>query len=207
MFAPVVRSIVFRKTAYHVACLVARRAGHDRFTRPQKSEKANPVSGKRLSSRFFNSDSDYIRERNKGNALTSFVVLETSAAVDGAIVSRLERDLGGRSALGANRIKHLAVTATSGLATRAAIFAADGFILEPLLSIELLLAGRKDEILTAILAYQCLVFEHLDFFPFSVHEISDIRVPADLVFAPTPANWKGRYPAMCLSLLPLSKCN
>lgn len=171
-----------------------------------KNRKRRFLAERRLSSRFFNSDSDYIRERNKGNALATFVVLETSAAVDGAIVSRLERDLGGRSALGANRIKHFAVTATSGLAARAAIFATDGFVLEPLLCIELLLAGRKDEILTAILAYQCLVFEHLDFFPFSVHEISDIRVPADLVFAPTPANWKGRYPAMCLSLLPLSKC-
>jgi hypothetical protein len=157
-----------------------------------KNRKRRFLAEKRLSSRFFNSDSDYIRERNKVNALATFVVLETSAAVDGAIVSRLERDLGGRSALGANRIKHFAVTATSGLAARAALFATDGFVLETLLSIELLLAGRKDEILTAILAYQCLVFEHLDFFPFSVHEISDIRVPADLVFAPTPADWKGR---------------
>ena len=153
-----------------------------------------------------NSDSDYIRERNKGNALATFVVLETSAAVNGAIVSRLERDLGGRPALRADRIEHLAIAAARGLAAGAAVFAADRLILEPFLRVKLLLADRKDEFLTAILAYQCLVFEHLDFFPFSVHEISDIRVPADLVFAPTPANWKCRYPAMCLSLLPLSNC-
>ena len=152
-----------------------------------------------------NSDSDYIRERNKGNSLT-LVVLEAVAAVDGAVVSRLERDLGGCPALRADRVKHLAVVAARGFAACAAVLAANGFVLESLLRVKLLLAGRKDKFLTTILAYQCLVLEHFRFFPFSVDENSDIRVPADLVFAPTPANWKCRYPAMCLSLLPLSKC-
>jgi hypothetical protein len=116
----------------------------------------------------------------------------------------LERDFGGRTAICADRVIHFAIGVAGRFTVRAALFATDGLVLEPLLSIELLLAGRKDKLFTAILAYQCLVFEHLDFFPFSVHDFFDTRAPADLVFAPTPANWKGRYPAECLSLLLLS---
>ena len=134
------------------------------------------------------------------------MVLEAVAAIDGTVVSGLERDLGGRPALRADRVKHLAFAAARGLAAGAAVFAADRLVLEPFLRVKLLLAGRKDEILTAILAYQCFVLEHLAFSPFRFVKFFDIRVPADLVFAPTPANWKCRYPAMCLSLLPLSKC-
>ena len=100
------------------------------------------------------------------------MILETSAAVDGAVVSRLERDFGGRPALCADRVKHFAIGVTGGFAAGAALFATDGFVLETLLSLKLLLAGRKDEFFTAILAYQCLVFEHLDFFPFSVQKFS-----------------------------------
>ena len=170
-----------------------------------KIGKGVSFSGKRLSGRFVNSDSDYIRERNKGNAL-ALVVLEAVAAVDGTVVSGLERDLGGRPALRADRVKHLTVVAACGFAACAAVLAANGFVLESLLRVKLLLAGRKDEFLTAILAYQCFVLEHLDFSPFRFVKFFDTRVPADLVFAPTPANWKCRYPAMCLSLLPLSKC-
>ena len=170
-----------------------------------KIGKGVSFSGKRLSGRFVNSDSDYIRERNKGNSL-ALVVLEAVAAVDGTVISGLERDLGGRPALRADRIEHLAVVAACGLAAGAAVFAADRLVLEPFLRVKLLLAGRKDEFLTAILAYQCFVLEHLDFSPFRFVKFFDTRVPADLVFAPTPANWKCRYPAMCLSLLPLSKC-
>ena len=170
-----------------------------------KIGKGASFSGKRLSGRFVNSDSDYIRERNKGNAL-ALVVLEAVAAVDGTVVSGLERDLGWRPALRADRIEHLAIAAARGLSAGSAVFAADRLILEPFLRVKLLLAGRKDEFLTAILAYQCFVLEHLDFSPFRFVKFFDIRVPADLVFAPTPANWKCRYPAMCLSLLPLSKC-
>ena len=99
-----------------------------------------------------NSDSDYIRERNKGNSLT-LVVLEAVAAVDGAVVSRLEWDLGGCPALRADHVKHLAVVAARGLTACAAVLAANGFVLESLLRVKLLLAGRKDEFFTAILAY------------------------------------------------------
>ena len=98
------------------------------------------------------------------------MVLEAIAAVDGAVVSRLERDLGGCPALRADRVKHLTVIAAGGLTACTAVLAANGFVLESLLRVKLLLAGRKDEFLTAILAYQCLVFEHVDFSP-SVIEI------------------------------------
>ena len=134
------------------------------------------------------------------------MVLEAVAAIDGTVVSGLERDLGGCPALRADRIEHFAIVATRGFTAGTAVFAADRLVLEPFLRVKLLLAGRKDEFLTAILAYQCFVLEHLDFSPFRFVKIFDTRVPADLVFAPTPANWKCRYPAICLSLLPLSKC-
>jgi hypothetical protein len=98
------------------------------------------------------------------------VILETSAAINGAVVSRLKRDFGGRTAVGADGVVHLAIGVAGCLARGPALFATDGFVLETLLSIEFLLAGCKDEFLTAILADQCLVFEHLAFFPFSVLE-------------------------------------
>ena len=98
------------------------------------------------------------------------MILETSAAVNGAVVSRLERDFRGCTTLGADGIVHLAIGIARSFTSSPALFATDGFVLETLLSIEFLLAGCKDEFLTAILAYQCLVFEHLDFFPFSVHD-------------------------------------
>ena len=106
------------------------------------------------------------------------MVLEAIAAVDGAVVFRLERDLGGRPPHRADRVKHLTVVAAGGLAACAAVLAANGFVLESLLRVKLLLADRKDEILTAILAYQCLVLEHFRFFPFSVDEnmISECRL-------------------------------
>ena len=129
---------------------------------PQKSEKALPFQGNASQVVFANSDSDYIRERNKGNAL-ALVVLEAVAAIHGTVVSGLERDLGGRPALRADRVEHLAIIAARGLAAGAAVFAADRLILEPFLRVKLLLAGRKDEFLTAILAYQCFVLEHLAF--------------------------------------------
>ena len=99
------------------------------------------------------------------------MVLEAIAAIHGTVVSGLEWDLGWRPAFRADRIEHLAIIAARGLAAGTAVFAADRLVLEPFLRVKLLLAGRKDEFLTAILAYQCFVLEHLDFFPFSVREI------------------------------------
>jgi hypothetical protein len=94
------------------------------------------------------------------------VVLEAVAAVDGTVVSGLERDFCWRPAFRADSIKHFALVATRGFAAGTAVFAADRLVLEPFLRVKLLLAGRKDEFLTAILAHQCFVLEHLDFSPF-----------------------------------------
>jgi hypothetical protein len=170
-----------------------RQAAPGGAVRAQKIGKGASFSGERLSGRFVNSDSDYIRLRNKGNTSTRLHLLEAGAAVDGAVVTGLERDLGGRAALCADRVIHFAIAGAGGLTVCAAVLAADGLVLEAFFRIKLLFAGRKNEFLTAILAYQCFVLEHLDFFPFSVQDIFDIRVPADLVFAPTHANWKCRY--------------
>ena len=91
------------------------------------------------------------------------MVLEAVAAVDGTVVSGLERDLGGCPALRADSIEHFAVVAARGFAASTAVLAADRLVLEPFLRVKLLLAGCKDEFLTAILAYQCFVLEHLAF--------------------------------------------
>mgnify|MGYP000852367638 CR=1 FL=1 len=88
------------------------------------------------------------------------MVLEASAAIDRAVVLRNERDLGGSTALGANGIVHLALTAALGFTVVPARLAADGLVLETLLSVEFLLASGKNELSAAILAYQSLVFEH-----------------------------------------------
>ena len=101
------------------------------------------------------------RAEQKGIELVVLVVLEASAAVDGAVVPRLERDLGGCAAVCANCIVHFALGAPGVLPVGTARFAAYGLILEALLRVELLLAGCEHEFRSTILAYQCLVFEHV----------------------------------------------
>ena len=91
------------------------------------------------------------------------MLLEAGAAVDGTVIAGLERDLGGCAAICADCVKHLTLTVAGGLAVVSAFLAANGLILEALLRVELLLACGENEFLAAILAYQCLVFEHVCF--------------------------------------------
>ena len=103
------------------------------------------------------------QRETKGRELVALMLLEAGAAVDGPVVTGLERNLGGGTAVCAHGVKHFALAIAGGLPGSSAVLAADGLILEALLSVELLLASRKDEFLTAILTNQCLVFEHLCF--------------------------------------------
>ncbi|MPN29480.1 hypothetical protein SDC9_176933 [bioreactor metagenome] len=118
--------------------------------------------------------------------------LEASTAVDRPIILGNERDLGGRSALGTNGIVHFALAAALGFTGVPACLAADGLVLETLLSVEFLLTGSKNELSAAILAYQSLVFEHGEKSPCkNIFRLSHLS--ADLVFAPTLAAGKVRY--------------
>jgi hypothetical protein len=56
-----------------------------------------------------------------------------------------------------------------------------------------LFAGCEDEILTAVLAFECFVFERHYPNPLTLFEIKGLCL-ADLVFYPTLACWKVRYP-------------
>ena len=95
------------------------------------------------------------------------VVSEAVTAHDRTVGAGLEGNLTGLSTLCANRIVHFALAGAGAvLPVGTAILAADGFILEALLRVEFLLARREYELRTAILAYQCLVFEHCVFSPF-----------------------------------------
>jgi len=77
---------------------------------------------------------------------------EALAAVDGAVALRLERHAGLTAAVGADSREVLAGTAGSVLPRIAAGFAALGLVLEPALSVELLLAGGEHELVPAFLA-------------------------------------------------------
>ena len=90
-------------------------------------------------------------------------VLEALAAVYGAIVVRLERNLALLATVSAGSVKHLAgrsLTALS-LAGVAAITASLGLVGEALLGVELLLAGGENEFASAILADNGLVSVHV----------------------------------------------
>jgi len=91
--------------------------------------------------------------------------LEAGAAVDGPVVLGNERDLGGRAALCADRIIHLTIVRALALAGVPARFATDRLILEAFLGIEFLFACGENEFRAAILAYQCLVLEHVSDIP------------------------------------------
>lgn len=96
--------------------------------------------------------------------------LEARAAVDGPVILRNERDLGGCTTLRANCIVHFTFAVALILSGVAAVPAAYGFILETLLRVEFLLAGCENERRSAVFAYQFFVLEHdvipsaLDFF-------------------------------------------
>jgi len=86
---------------------------------------------------------------------------ETSAAVNGAVFAGLEGNLRCRSALGADGVELLALSAAGVLPLVAASLATLGFIGETLFGIELLLARCESEFAVAILANECSVFEHV----------------------------------------------
>jgi hypothetical protein len=90
-------------------------------------------------------------------------VLEALAAVDGTIVVGLEGNLALLATVSAYSVEHLASgsLATACLARLTALTASLGLIGEALLSVEFLLAGRENELLSAILADQCLVSVHV----------------------------------------------
>ena len=84
------------------------------------------------------------------------------AAVYGTILSRLEGNLSGLSAFGADGIMHLARTAgsTAGFTGLTASLAAGGLILESLFGIEFLFTGSENELSATVFAYQRFVFVH-----------------------------------------------
>ena len=90
-------------------------------------------------------------------------VLEALAAVNGAIVVRLEGNLALLTALCANSGEHLAGAslATACLTSGAAVTASLGLVGEALLSIKFLLSGSESEFLSAFLADECLVSVHV----------------------------------------------
>ena len=78
---------------------------------------------------------------------------EALAAVDGTVRLGLERNLCLTTASGASSGKELAGTARSVLAIVAAALATLGLILETALSVKLLLASGKNELVTTLFAY------------------------------------------------------
>ena len=94
---------------------------------------------------------------------------EALAAVDRTIILGNEGNAGGLAALCANGFEHLTGVAgiggvgTGSLASITAALAANGLVLETLLSIESLLTGGESKLLATVLAYQRLVFVHWNF--------------------------------------------
>ena len=92
-----------------------------------------------------------LEQRIKGKS--ALHLSEALAAVYGTILPGLEGDPSYLAAVGADCLVHLPLTAGSVLTGVTAGLAPLGLILEPTGSIELLLAGRKDEFLAAVFAY------------------------------------------------------
>lgn len=91
--------------------------------------------------------------------------MEAIAAIDRAVVARLERNLAVFSACGADSVKHLTVRTTSAavrvvLACITAGLATLGLVIETLFCVELLLSGGECELLSTVLAYDSFVLEH-----------------------------------------------
>ena len=125
----------------------------------------------------------------------AFTGLEALAAVDRPVVLGNERDLGGPAASRAHCIEAFPVAGALGFARVPAGLATDGLVLEALLGVEFLLARGEYEFSAAILAYQCLVLEHVFVFPLLIRFFSLPQTSADLVFDPTFAVRSSRYPA------------
>ena len=88
---------------------------------------------------------------------------EALAAVNGAILPRLEGHLRLSAAIGANGIVHFARAAIVArrLMGLTALTAAGGLILEALFSVEFLLSGCEHEFLATVTAHQRLVLIHV----------------------------------------------
>ena len=95
--------------------------------------------------------------------LTVSSCLEAIAAIYWTVVLRLEWNLSLLTALSTSYSEHLALltlaTLTGTTALIAAIAATNWLVLKALLCVELLLTCAKDELLTAILTYQSLIFK------------------------------------------------
>jgi hypothetical protein len=94
--------------------------------------------------------------------LTAGLIAEAIAAINGAIIMGLKRNLAGVAALGANGVKCLtcAALSTLSLAVCTASLTSLRLVGETLLCVKFLLAGSKGEFLSAILADQSLVAVH-----------------------------------------------
>ena len=96
---------------------------------------------------------------------------EAIAAVDRAVILRLERNFRLLAASGACHLEHRALTAVTIMAAAslsAAVAAANRIIFKPFLLVELLLTCGERELLATILANQCPVLE--------LHEISPLLI-------------------------------
>jgi hypothetical protein len=87
------------------------------------------------------------------------------AAIHGSVIGRLEGDLCRLTALGANSVKQFSLRLSNRgaaiLSCITAISASLGLILEALFSIEFLLAGSENKLLSAVFALQCDVLIHV----------------------------------------------
>lgn len=102
--------------------------------------------------------------------LSAFLSLEALFAIHRPVIGRLERNLGRFAAFRAGNIVHLSLSAAETapavrLFRLAAIRATHRFVLEPFLSIKLLLRSREREVATAIAAFQLFVLIHDYFLP------------------------------------------
>jgi len=92
------------------------------------------------------------------------------AAVNWAVISRLERDFSLFSAFGAGYSEHLPLFAAVAMAFTfvAAFTTPHGLILKAAFLIEFLFARTEDEFFAAVLAYECFVFKsHVDKSPYN----------------------------------------
>ena len=88
---------------------------------------------------------------------------EAVAAVHGTISAGLERNLGLAAAAVADHSEHLpgsSAVAVLGFTGVTAGFAPTGLVLEALLGVEFLFAGRENKLIATVTAGQCLVFVH-----------------------------------------------
>ena len=86
---------------------------------------------------------------------------ETIATINGAIVSRLERDFRFLAAFRANHGEHLPLFAAVAVAFAfvAAITATHRLVFEAALLIEFLFACAENKFFSAVLAHECFVFK------------------------------------------------